>query len=82
MWEMIKAEFRHIRRNHLLLLSSIVICFIPFLYSIFFLKSVWDPYGSTQDLPVAVVNQEVPVDYQGEEMAVGAQMVKALKHNK
>lgn len=55
MWEMIKAEFRHIRRNHLLLLSSIVICFIPFLYSIFFLKSVWDPYGSTQDLPVAVV---------------------------
>lgn len=82
MWEMIKAEFRHIRRNHLLLLSSIVICFIPFLYSIFFLKSVWDPYGSTQDLPVAVVNKDVPVDYQGKEMAVGDQMVKELKHNK
>ncbi|WP_251547723.1 YhgE/Pip domain-containing protein [Limosilactobacillus caecicola] len=81
MWEMIKAEFRHIRRNHLLLLSSIVICFIPFLYSIFFLKSVWDPYGSTQDLPVAVVNKDVPVDYQGKEMAVGDQMVKELKHN-
>ena len=81
MWEMIKAEFRHIRRNHLLLLSSIVICFIPFLYSIFFLKSVWDPYGSTQDLPVAVVNKDVPVDYQGKRMAVGDQMVKELKHN-
>ena len=37
MWEMIKAEFRHIRRNRLLLLSVIVICFIPFLYSIFWL---------------------------------------------
>ncbi|MDY5628278.1 YhgE/Pip domain-containing protein [Limosilactobacillus coleohominis] len=81
MWEMIKAEFRHIRRNHLLLLSSIVICFIPFLYSIFFLKSVWDPYGSTQNLPVAVVNKDVPVDYQGKRMAVGDQMVKELKHN-
>ena len=81
MWEMIKAEFRHIRRNHLLLLSSIVICFIPFLYSIFFLKSVWDPYGSTQNLPVAVVNKDVPVDYQGRRMAVGDQMVKELKHN-
>ena len=81
MWEMIKAEFRHIRRNHLLLLSSIVICFIPFLYSIFFLKSVWDPYGSTQDLPVAVVNKDVPVNYQGRRMAVGDQMVKELKHN-
>lgn len=82
MWEMIKAEFRHIRRNHLLLLSAIVICFIPFLYSIFFLKSVWDPYGSTQNLPVAVVNKDVPVDYQGKEMAVGRQMVKQLRHNK
>ncbi len=77
--EMIKAEFCHIRRNHLLLLSSIVICFIPFLYSIFFLKSVWDPYGSTQDLPVAVVNGDVPVDYQGKRMAVGDQMVKELE---
>lgn len=81
MWEMIKAEFRHIRKNHLLLLSAIVICFIPFLYSIFFLKSVWDPYGSTQNLPVAVVNKDVPVDYQGKEMAVGKQMVNELRHN-
>lgn len=81
MWEMIKAEFRHIRHNRLLLLSAIVICFIPFLYSIFFLKSVWDPYGSTQDLPVAVVNKDVPVKYQGKTMAVGDQMVKELKHN-
>ena len=81
MWEMIKAEFRHIRHNRLLLLSAIVICFIPFLYSIFFLKSVWDPYGSTQDLPVAVVNKDVPVKYQGRKMAVGDQMVKELRHN-
>lgn len=81
MWEMIKAEFRHIRHNRLLLLSAIVICFIPFLYSIFFLKSVWDPYGSTQDLPVAVVNKDVPVEYQGKEMAVGDDLVKELKKN-
>ena len=31
---------------------------------------------------VAVVNKDVPVDYQGKEMAVGDQMVKELKHNK
>lgn len=81
MWEMIKAEFRHIRQNRLLLLSTIVICFIPFLYSIFFLKSVWNPYGMTANLPVAVVNKDVPVDYQGHEMAVGKMMVKELKKN-
>lgn len=55
---MIKGEFRHIIHNRLLLLSVTVICFIPFLYSIFFLKSVWDPYGSTRNLPVAVVNKD------------------------
>ena len=82
MWEMIKAEFRHIRRNRLLLLSVIVICFIPFLYSIFFLKSVWDPYGSTQNLPVAVVNEDHAVKYQGQTLKVGAQLVQELRKNK
>lgn len=81
MWEMIKQEFRHIRRNRLLLLSVTVICFIPFLYSIFFLKSVWDPYGSTENLPVAVVNKDVPVEYQGRKMAVGNQTIRNLKVN-
>ena len=81
MWEMIKAEFGHIWRNKLLRLSVFVICFIPFLYSIFFLKSVWDPYGNTQNLPVAVVNKDVPVEYRGKTMAVGRQTVKELKKN-
>lgn len=78
---MIKDEFRHILHNRLLLLSVTVICFIPFLYSIFFLKSVWDPYGSTQNLPVAVVNRDEPVEYQGQIMDVGKQTVKQLKKN-
>ncbi|MGY0336173.1 YhgE/Pip family protein [Limosilactobacillus fermentum] len=70
------------RRNRLLLLSFIVICFIPFLYSIFFLKSVWDPYGSTQNLPVAVVNEDRAVKYQGQTLKVGAQLVQELRKNK
>ena len=59
MWEMIKQEFKNIYHNKVLLVSTLVICVIPFLYSIFFLKSVWDPYGNTQDLPVAVVNKDI-----------------------
>lgn len=81
MWSMIKGEFRHIIHNRLLLLSVTVICFIPFLYSIFFLKSVWDPYGSTRNLPVAVVNKDIPVEYQGRKMDVGKQTVNELKKN-
>jgi putative membrane protein len=81
MGEMIKAEFCNLFKNHILLLSVSVICLLPFLYSIFFLKSVWDPYGSTQDLPIAVVNKDVPVEYQGRKMNVGQQTVNQLRHN-
>lgn len=81
MWDMIKQEFRHIGKNRLLCLSVVVMCFIPLLYSIFFLKSVWNPYGMTENLPVAVVNKDVPVDYQGHQMAVGKQTVAELKKN-
>lgn len=44
---------------------------IPFLYAIFFLTSVWDPYGDTKELPVAVVNQDQAVKYQGKRFAWG-----------
>ena len=33
-----------------------VVLFIPFIYSFFYLKSYWDPYGNLEDLKVAIVN--------------------------
>ncbi|BAP85818.1 phage infection protein [Paucilactobacillus hokkaidonensis JCM 18461] len=80
--KMIKGEFKFIFHNKLIMLSTIVIMIIPFLYSIFFLKSVWDPYGNTGDLPVAVVNNDQPVKYEGKTMNVGKQTVQELKKNK
>lgn len=79
---MIKDEFKFIGKNKLILVSVLVIILIPFLYSIFFLKSVWDPYGDTQNLPVAVVNLDQPVTYQGKKLNVGKQTVNKLKNNK
>ena len=78
---MIKDEFKFIGKNKLILVSVLVIILIPFLYSIFFLKSVWDPYGDTQNLPVAVVNLDQPVTYQGKKLNVGKQTVNKLKNN-
>ena len=78
---MIKEEFRNIKNHKILIATIIGIMFIPFLYSVFFLKSVWDPYGNTQYLPVAVVNKDKSVYYQGKKFAVGAELVKELKKN-
>ncbi|GAC45476.1 integral membrane protein [Pediococcus acidilactici NGRI 0510Q] len=58
---MVRKEWKFIRNNKLILISVLAIIFIPFLYSIFFLKSVWDPYGDTKNLPVAVVNLDQPL---------------------
>ncbi|NVY96556.1 YhgE/Pip domain-containing protein [Lactobacillus sp. DCY120] len=79
---MIKNEWKAIGHNRLLLISVLVITLIPFLYAIFFLRSVWDPYGSTQNLPIAVVNEDRPVQYQGKTLNVGQQTVANLKQNK
>lgn len=78
---MIKNEFKFIFHNKLIMLSAIVIVIIPFLYSIFFLKSVWDPYGNTGELPVAVVNEDQAVRYEGKTLNVGKQTVQELKKN-
>ncbi|MDK1728861.1 YhgE/Pip domain-containing protein [Dellaglioa algida] len=79
--KMIKNEFKFVGKNRLILISTIVMMLIPILYAAFFLKSVWDPYGKTSELPVAVVNNDKSVKYNGETLDVGDQLVKELKSN-
>ncbi|KGL37354.1 YhgE/Pip domain-containing protein [Listeria sp. SHR_NRA_18] len=76
---MVKNEWKKLFRNKVLLISFIAILFIPIMYASFFLKSVWDPYGKANQLPVAVVNLDETVDFQGQKMDVGDQLVAKLK---
>lgn len=78
---MLKNEWMQFGKNKILLISSIVILFIPILYGGFFLKSVWDPYGKTGDLPVAVVNHDQKTEYGGQTLDVGNELVDNLKKN-
>lgn len=79
---MIKAEFENIGKHRILTATICAMMIIPFLYSVFFLKSVWDPYGNTGHLPVAVVNEDQSVRFQGKTFAVGDELVDQLKDNK
>ena len=51
---MIKNEWKSLLRNKLMLIVVIAIIVIPIIYAGLFLKSMWDPYGSVDHLPVAV----------------------------
>lgn len=52
----------------------IVILLIPVIYSFFYLKSYWDPYGNLQDLKVAIVNLDKGEDDQNQ----GNELVQLL----
>ena len=43
------------------------------------LKSMWDPYGNLKNLPVAVVNEDSPVEYEGKKLNIGEEMVENLR---
>ena len=78
---MVRAEWRHLYKNKILLLSMAVISFIPIMYSGFFLGSIWDPYGQTKNLPVAFVNEDKGAQLNGQALNVGQSVEQKLKDN-
>ncbi|MEG0284025.1 MAG: YhgE/Pip domain-containing protein [Erysipelotrichales bacterium] len=80
--KVIKQEWKNILNSKVLIGSFLVICFIPILYASFFLKSIWDPYGKTQNLPVAVVNNDKAIEFNGKKMAVGDELEAKLREDK
>lgn len=76
---MFKAELKQMWRHKILLLTVLAISIVPLLYSVSFLKGVWDPYGHLNNLGMAVVNEDKPVDYNGNQLAVGNDIVDSLK---
>lgn len=64
-----------------MVLMVVVAMLAPLMYSLSFMKSVWDPYGGASELPVAVVNNDQATEYQGHVLKVGDQTVDQLKKN-
>ena len=78
---MVRAEWQHLCKNKILLLSMAVISFIPIMYSGFFLGSIWDPYGQVKNLPVAFVNQDKGAQLNGQTLNIGQSVEQKLKNN-
>ena len=78
---MVRAEWRHLFKNKILLVSLAVISFIPIMYSGFFLGSIWDPYGQTKNLQVAFVNEDKGAQLNGQALNVGQSVEQKLKDN-
>lgn len=78
---MIKAEWKNIAKSTWLKIVLCAIMIIPMIYACVFLGSMWDPYGQTDQLPVAVVNKDKEVKYNGSTMDIGKQLSDKLSKN-
>lgn len=78
---MIKAEWKNIAKSTWLKIVLCAIMIIPMIYACVFLGSMWDPYGKTDQLPVAVVNNDKEVEYNDSTMDIGKQLSDKLAKN-
>lgn len=78
---MVKSEWKNILKHRMTMLTVIAMLLVPGLYGLFFLSAYWDPYGHTDRLAVAVVNEDKGATYEGEKLDVGKDFVDGLKDN-
>lgn len=78
-WKLLGKEFATIIKSKKILIPIIAVLFIPVLYAGMFLWAFWDPYDQLDDLPVAVVNLDEGVVYNGKPIEAGKELVKNLK---
>lgn len=76
-----ESKFHKFVKEHFMIVVMIAIMLIPSIYTVLFLGSMWDPYGNTGSLPVAIVNQDEAVSYNGKTLNVGEQLCNNLKEN-
>ena len=75
-------DWKRIFKNPIATLLIIAIMIIPSLYAWFNIKALWDPYGNTGELPIAVYSADKPAEFQGKEVAIGKQVIESLHKNK
>ena len=73
-------DFHSARANVGMKIAMLGIALIPLIYGALYLMAFYDPYGKLDTLPVAVVNEDVPVKTEdGTEVHAGQDLVDELK---
>ncbi len=76
---MLKSEWQWLKAHKFYMLVLFVLLFVPSIYAVTFLGSLWNPYGEVSKLPVAVVNKDKSVTYAGKKLTVGHDLKEELQ---
>ena len=77
---MFRSEWKKLK-SPMMIIVILALILVPFLYNSIFLSAFWDPYGKTENIKVAVVNEDKATKFEGEKIDIGDQFVKKLKKN-
>ena len=81
-WEIYKVDWIRIFHSKAAVVLIIALMILPSLYAWFNIKALWDPYGNTSGLHVAVANDDTGFTFRGESVNIGNQVVETLKKDK
>ncbi|MBC2580180.1 YhgE/Pip domain-containing protein [Clostridium sp. DJ247] len=76
------SDIRSIYSKKFTTVSVIAIIMVPLIYGGLYLAAFWDPYGKTENIPVAVVNLDKGGTTDNAIVNYGNDMVDKLKNNK
>ncbi|HML04224.1 MAG TPA: YhgE/Pip domain-containing protein [Methanobacterium sp.] len=79
--EIFRNDLKAIKGNPAVLIVLAVIIIIPSLYALLNIEATWDPYSQTDNIKVAVVNDDLGYNYNGTNYNVGNDLVDELKNN-
>ncbi|GGA42944.1 YhgE/Pip domain-containing protein [Psychrobacillus lasiicapitis] len=80
-WKIFKTDIQNISRNWVAAILIGGLVFLPSLYAWLNIYASWDPYSQTDQLPVAIVNEDAGATVRGEQLNVGNELIDTLKNN-
>lgn len=72
----------NLKKKLILAFSLVILMFLPMIYAVNYLGSIWDVYNKLDKVPVAFVNLDKTVEKNGTEYALGKAMEEKLRENK
>lgn len=76
-----KRDMKSIFTNWVALIIAIALTILPALYAWFNIKADWDPYGNTNGIQIAVINNDKGGTLEDKKINLGEQVVDSLKEN-
>lgn len=80
-WDIYRIDWRRISRSSSAIFLIVALMILPSLYAWFNIKALWDPYGNTAGIKIAVANDDEGTTINNQAINIGEQLVDMLKDN-